>query len=83
MGTGNILLPLGLGLHLAIVSTLLLTAFAKRNPVLQNALKIVFFTHQIINYQLSIELVVEQANARESHGNAIFVASHDDMIIAN
>jgi len=48
MGTGNVLLFLGLSLHLAVVSLLRTTATAKVNAILENLLKVyVLITHRV------------------------------------
>ena len=43
--TGDVLLFLGFGLHLTLVGVFPFAAAAKGNAILQDILKIVFFTH--------------------------------------
>ena len=77
VGTGDVLFFLGLGLHLALFGVAVFTAAPKRDAILQYALEIiVLLCHEV-------ELVVEQAHASEGHGDAVFVAGHDDMVVAN
>jgi len=72
VGTGDVLLLLGLGLHLAIVR-LLVTATSKRDAVFKDMLKIVHY----FNF-----LVVEQAHACKRHGDAVFVAGLYHIVVA-
>jgi len=72
MSPRDILLLLGFGLHLAIVFRLL-TSASEVDAVLQYILKIVHIN----------QLMMEQTNAREGHGDAIFIASLNDIVVAN
>ena len=73
VGTGNIFFLLGLCLDLVVGFFLRTAAFAKGNAVFEYALK---FVH-------TSRLMVEQANAGKCHRNAVFVASHDDVVVTD
>ncbi len=75
MSSGNVFLLLGFGFYFVVFFARTATS-AKRDAIFQDTLKIVFFTHNPI-------LMVEQSYTSKGHSNTIFVASHDDMIIAN
>ena len=78
MGAGDILLLLCLGLYLAVVGFRTAALF-EADATLKNLREIVVVhVHRAMGC-----LVVEQANASERHGNGVFVAGHDDMVVAN
>ena len=81
VSTGDILFLFGLGLYLVVLLAGT-TATTKRNTVYQDVFKITLFTH---NCQLSIVnyLMVEKSDTCKCHGDAILVAGHDDMVVAN
>ena len=74
--SSDVLLFLGLGLHLTIVRVVTVTAPAERDAVLQDFLKVLFSCHN--GY-----LMVEQSHSRERHGDAVLVAGHDDVVVAH
>ena len=45
MGTGDVFLLFGLGLHLTLVRIAALSATSKRDTIFENTLEIVFYTH--------------------------------------
>ena len=73
----NVLFLLGFGLHLSFVGVFAFATSSERNAILKNALKIVFANHSIKG------LMMEQTYTCEGHGDTVFVASHDHMVIAN
>ena len=84
MGAGNVFLLLGLRLHLALVGILAFPASAEADAVHQNVLKVTLLAHSsLFTFPFSLNLVVEQSYTREGHGDAVLVAGHDDMVIAN
>ena len=75
VSTGDILFLLGLGLYLVVFFARATTA-TKRNTILQNVLKVLLSCSHSC-------LMMEKANTGECHGDAVFVASHDHMIVAH
>ena len=86
VGSRNILLFLGLGCHLSFVGVFAFATPAEGNAILKNALKIVFAYHRM-GFMGLMEMInllmMEQTNTCEGHGNTIFIAGHDDMVVAN
>ena len=72
----DILLLLGFGLHLALLRIFAFATPSERNTILKNALKIFFANHNIK------ELMMEQTYTCEGHSDTVFIASHDNMVIA-
>lgn len=78
MGAGDILLLLGLGLYFAVVGFRTAALF-EADATLKNLREIVVVhVHRAMG-----DLVVEQAYTGECHGDGVFVAGHDDMVVAN
>ena len=75
VSTSDVFLFLGLGFHLVILFARTTTT-TKRNAVYQDIFKIAFFTHK--HY-----LMVEKSDTSECHCDTVFVAGHDDMVVAN
>ena len=86
VSTRNILLFLGFGLHLALVRVAAFAAATKRYAVFQYPLEVLFSCHSpneyLLPWRVVLLLMMEQAHAREGHGDAVFVASHDHMVVA-
>ena len=82
--SGDVFLFLGFGLHLTFVRVVTFAATPKRNAVLQYFLKIVVHTFWLLLLANSQQLLMmEQAYARERHSDAVLVAGHDDVVVAD
>ena len=75
VGTGDILLFLGLGLHLAVVGVVLAWRPSEDEATLYDVVNI---CHELIG-----GLVMEKTHACEGHRDAILVAGVDNMVVAD
>ena len=64
---------LGFGLHLVLFFAWT-TATSEGDAIHQDIFEIAFLTHS---------LMMEKTYAGEGHGDTIFIASHDDMVVAH
>ena len=89
VGSGDVFLFLGFGFHLVFGFARTATS-AKANAILKNTLEIVVLCHIVHICLLKLTLpflaresMMEQTHTCEGHGNAILIAGHDDMVVAN
>ena len=75
VSTSDILFLLGLGLYLVLLFAGTTTT-TEGDAIHEDILEVRFFTHTNI-------LMMEKTDTGECHSNAVFVASHDNMIVAN
>ena len=73
VSTSDVCFLLRFGFYLVLFLARTASA-SEADTILQNTLKVVFLTHRSM---------MEQSNTSKCHGDAVFVARHDHMVVAN